>query len=82
VTVGSGPPHSTILRGMRIQAAVLREFRAGPLRKHIEGVASAEPKAGEVLVPLVALRVCHTLSTRVGWADPSGVRPPPTLLGP
>ena len=42
---------------MRIKAAVLEEFGA-PLA--IRDVELAEPRAGEVLVRLVACGVCHT----------------------
>src|ERR1700681_4743282 len=57
---------------MRIQAAVLREFGA-PLE--IEEVDLAEPKAGEVLVRLVACGVCHTDLYTASGADPSGYAP-------
>ena len=61
---------------MRIQAAVLRQFGA-PLE--IEEVELAEPKAGEVLVRLVACGVCHTDLYTASGADPSGYAP--TVLG-
>jgi S-(hydroxymethyl)glutathione dehydrogenase/alcohol dehydrogenase len=61
---------------MRIQAAVLREFGT-PLE--IEEVELAEPKAGEVLVRLVACGVCHTDLYTASGADPSGYAP--TVLG-
>src|SRR2546421_10477444 len=61
---------------MRIQAAVLRAFGA-PLE--IEEVELAEPKAGEVLVRLVACGVCHTDLFTASGADPSGYSP--TVLG-
>ena len=61
---------------MRIQAAVLREFGA-PLE--IEEIELAEPKAGEVLVRLVACGVCHTDLYTASGADPSGYAP--TVLG-
>jgi S-(hydroxymethyl)glutathione dehydrogenase/alcohol dehydrogenase len=61
---------------VRIQAAVLREFGA-PLE--IEEVELAEPKAGEVLVRLVACGVCHTDLYTASGADPSGYAP--TVLG-
>src|SRR6266404_8508085 len=61
---------------MRIQAAVLRAFGA-PLE--IEEVELAEPKAGEVLVRLVACGVCHTDLYTASGADPSGYSP--TVLG-
>ena len=57
---------------MRIQAAVLREFGA-PLE--LETVELAEPKAGEVLVRLVACGVCHTDLFTASGADPSGYAP-------
>jgi S-(hydroxymethyl)glutathione dehydrogenase/alcohol dehydrogenase len=57
---------------MRIQAAVLREFGA-PLQ--IEEVDLAEPRAGEVLVRLVACGVCHTDLFTASGADPSGYAP-------
>src|SRR6478752_6581841 len=43
--------------GMKIRAAVLEEF-GRPLE--VQEVDLAEPKAGEVLVRLVACGVCHT----------------------
>jgi S-(hydroxymethyl)glutathione dehydrogenase/alcohol dehydrogenase len=61
---------------VRIQAAVLREFGA-PLE--LEEVELAEPKAGEVLVRLVACGVCHTDLYTASGADPSGYAP--TVLG-
>jgi S-(hydroxymethyl)glutathione dehydrogenase/alcohol dehydrogenase len=61
---------------MLIKAAVLREFGA-PLE--IEEVELAEPKAGEVLVRLVACGVCHTDLYTASGADPSGYAP--TVLG-
>ncbi len=61
---------------MQIKAAVLREFGA-PLQ--IEDVELAEPKAGEVLVRLVACGVCHTDLYTASGADPSGYAP--TVLG-
>jgi S-(hydroxymethyl)glutathione dehydrogenase / alcohol dehydrogenase len=61
---------------VRIQAAVLREFGA-PLE--LEEVELAEPKAGEVLVRLVACGVCHTDLYSASGADPSGYAP--TVLG-
>jgi S-(hydroxymethyl)glutathione dehydrogenase/alcohol dehydrogenase len=61
---------------MRIHAAVLREFGA-PLE--IEAVELDEPKAGEVLVRLVACGVCHTDLYTASGADPSGYAP--TVLG-
>ena len=61
---------------MRIKAAVLEEFGA-PLA--IQDVELAEPKAGEVLVRLVACGVCHTDLYTASGADPSGYAP--TVLG-
>jgi S-(hydroxymethyl)glutathione dehydrogenase/alcohol dehydrogenase len=61
---------------MRIKAAVLQEFGA-PLA--IQDVELAEPKAGEVLVRLVACGVCHTDLYTASGADPSGYAP--TVLG-
>ena len=61
---------------MRIRAAVLEEFGA-PLR--VQEVELAEPKAGEVLVRLVACGVCHTDLYTASGADPSGYSP--TVLG-
>src|SRR6266403_4482529 len=61
---------------MKIRAAVLEEFGA-PLE--IEEVELAEPKAGEVLVRLVACGVCHTDLYTASGADPSGYSP--TVLG-
>src|SRR6476659_3362162 len=61
---------------MRIRAAVLEEFGA-PLV--VQEVDLAEPKAGEVLVRLVACGVCHTDLYTASGADPSGYSP--TVLG-
>jgi S-(hydroxymethyl)glutathione dehydrogenase/alcohol dehydrogenase len=61
---------------MRIKAAVLEEFGA-PLV--IQDVDLAEPKAGEVLVRLVACGICHTDLYTASGADPSGYSP--TVLG-
>ncbi|HEY6961926.1 MAG TPA: alcohol dehydrogenase catalytic domain-containing protein [Gaiellaceae bacterium] len=61
---------------MRIRAAVLEEFGA-PLQ--VRDVELAEPKAGEVLVRLVACGVCHTDLYTASGADPSGYAP--TVLG-
>jgi S-(hydroxymethyl)glutathione dehydrogenase/alcohol dehydrogenase len=61
---------------MRIKAAVLEEFGA-PLA--VQDVELAEPKAGEVLVRLVACGVCHTDLYTASGADPSGYAP--TVLG-
>src|SRR5215216_2484316 len=61
---------------MRIRAAVLEEFGA-PLQ--VQEVDLAEPRAGEVLVRLVACGVCHTDLYTASGADPSGYSP--TVLG-
>ena len=61
---------------MKIRAAVLDEFGA-PLE--VQELELAEPKAGEVLVRLVACGVCHTDLYTASGADPSGYAP--TVLG-
>jgi S-(hydroxymethyl)glutathione dehydrogenase/alcohol dehydrogenase len=61
---------------MEIKAAVLEEFGA-PLS--IRTVDLSEPRAGEVLVRLVACGVCHTDLYTASGADPSGYAP--TVLG-
>src|SRR5262245_28297450 len=61
---------------MKIRAAVLEEFGA-PLV--VQEVDLSEPKAGEVLVRLVACGVCHTDLYTASGADPSGYAP--TVLG-
>jgi S-(hydroxymethyl)glutathione dehydrogenase / alcohol dehydrogenase len=61
---------------VRIRAAVLEEFGA-PLEA--QEVELAEPRAGEVLVRLVACGVCHTDLYTASGADPSGYSP--TVLG-
>ena len=61
---------------MRIRAAVLEEFGA-PLS--VQELELAEPRAGEVLVRLVACGVCHTDLYTASGADPSGYAP--TVLG-
>jgi S-(hydroxymethyl)glutathione dehydrogenase/alcohol dehydrogenase len=61
---------------VRIRAAVLEEF-GQPLV--VQEVDLAEPKAGEVLVRLVACGVCHTDLFTASGADPSGYSP--TVLG-
>jgi S-(hydroxymethyl)glutathione dehydrogenase/alcohol dehydrogenase len=61
---------------MKIRAAVLEEF-AKPLA--VQELDLAEPKAGEVLVRLVACGVCHTDMYTASGADPSGYSP--TVLG-
>jgi S-(hydroxymethyl)glutathione dehydrogenase/alcohol dehydrogenase len=61
---------------MRMRAAVLEEF-GKPLV--VGEVDLAEPRAGEVLVRLVACGVCHTDLYTASGADPSGYAP--TVLG-
>src|SRR6266704_2622714 len=61
---------------MKIRAAVLEEF-GSPLV--VREVDLAEPKAGEVLVRLVACGVCHTDLYTASGDDPSGYAP--TVLG-
>jgi S-(hydroxymethyl)glutathione dehydrogenase / alcohol dehydrogenase len=61
---------------MRIRAAVLESF-GSPLE--LQELDLAEPKAGEVLVRLVACGVCHTDLYTASGADPSGYSP--TVLG-
>jgi S-(hydroxymethyl)glutathione dehydrogenase / alcohol dehydrogenase len=57
---------------MRMRAAVLEQFGA-PL--NVQDVELADPKAGEVLVRLVACGVCHTDMYTASGADPSGYAP-------
>jgi S-(hydroxymethyl)glutathione dehydrogenase/alcohol dehydrogenase len=57
---------------MKIRAAVLEEF-GKPLA--VQDVELDEPKAGEVLVRLVACGVCHTDLYTASGADPSGYAP-------
>jgi S-(hydroxymethyl)glutathione dehydrogenase / alcohol dehydrogenase len=54
---------------MRIRAAVLERF-GQPLA--VQDVGLADPKAGEVLVRLVACGICHTDTYTASGADPSG----------
>ncbi len=61
---------------MKVRAAVLERFGA-PLE--VQELELAEPKAGEVLVRLVACGVCHTDLYTASGADPSGYAP--TVLG-
>ena len=61
---------------MKIRAAVLEEFGAPLVVREVE---LAEPRAGEVLVRLVACGVCHTDLYTASGADPSGYAP--TVLG-
>ena len=60
----------------KMRAAVLEEF-GKPLV--VQEVDLADPKAGEVLVRLVACGVCHTDLYTASGADPSGYSP--TVLG-
>jgi S-(hydroxymethyl)glutathione dehydrogenase/alcohol dehydrogenase len=57
---------------MRMRAAVLEQF-GQPLA--VQEVELAEPRAGEVLVRLVACGVCHTDLYTASGADPSGYAP-------
>ena len=57
---------------MRMRAAVLEEF-GEPLV--VQEVELADPKAGEVLVRLVACGVCHTDLYTASGDDPSGYAP-------
>jgi S-(hydroxymethyl)glutathione dehydrogenase/alcohol dehydrogenase len=61
---------------VKIRAAVLEGF-GQPLE--VQEVDLAEPRAGEVLVRLVACGVCHTDLFTASGADPSGYVP--TVLG-
>ncbi len=61
---------------MRMRAAVLEQF-GQPLV--VQELDLAEPKAGEVLVRLVACGVCHTDLYTASGVDPSGYAP--TVLG-
>ncbi|MEA2315617.1 MAG: S-(hydroxymethyl)glutathione dehydrogenase / alcohol dehydrogenase [Solirubrobacteraceae bacterium] len=61
---------------MKIRAAVLEEF-ARPLV--VQELDLADPRAGEVLVRIVACGVCHTDMYTASGADPSGYAP--TVLG-
>ncbi len=61
---------------MKIRAAVLEEFGRPLVVREVE---LAEPRAGEVLVRLVACGVCHTDLYTASGADPSGYAP--TVLG-
>jgi S-(hydroxymethyl)glutathione dehydrogenase/alcohol dehydrogenase len=61
---------------VRIKAAVLEEFGAPLVVREVD---LAEPRAGEVLVRLVACGVCHTDLYTASGADPSGYAP--TVLG-
>jgi S-(hydroxymethyl)glutathione dehydrogenase / alcohol dehydrogenase len=61
---------------VQIRAAVLEQF-GEPLQ--VQQLELAEPRAGEVLVRLVACGVCHTDLYTASGADPSGYAP--TVLG-
>src|ERR671918_1543577 len=61
---------------MKMRAAVLEAF-GEPLA--VQELDLAEPRAGEVLVRLVACGVCHTDLYTASGADPSGYAP--TVLG-
>jgi len=61
---------------VKIRAAVLESF-GDPLE--VQELDLAEPRAGEVLVRLVACGVCHTDLFTASGADPSGYAP--TVLG-
>jgi S-(hydroxymethyl)glutathione dehydrogenase / alcohol dehydrogenase len=61
---------------MQMRAAVLEEFGEPLVVQELE---LADPKAGEVLVRLVACGVCHTDLYTASGADPSGYAP--TVLG-
>jgi S-(hydroxymethyl)glutathione dehydrogenase / alcohol dehydrogenase len=61
---------------MRIRAAVLEEF-GRPLV--VQELDLAEPRAGEVLVRVLACGVCHTDMYTASGVDPSGYAP--TVLG-
>jgi S-(hydroxymethyl)glutathione dehydrogenase / alcohol dehydrogenase len=61
---------------VQMRAAVLEEFGAPLVVRDVE---LAEPRAGEVLVRLVACGVCHTDLYTASGADPSGYAP--TVLG-
>jgi S-(hydroxymethyl)glutathione dehydrogenase / alcohol dehydrogenase len=67
---------SGTVAAMKMRAAVLEEF-GEPLG--VQEVELAEPRAGEVLVRLVACGVCHTDLYTASGADPSGYAP--TVLG-
>jgi S-(hydroxymethyl)glutathione dehydrogenase / alcohol dehydrogenase len=61
---------------LKIRAAVLEQF-GSPLE--VQDLDLAGPRAGEVLVRLVACGVCHTDLYTASGADPSGYAP--TVLG-
>ncbi len=57
---------------MKMRAAVLEEFGE---QLAVQEVELAEPRAGEVLVRLLACGVCHTDLYTASGADPSGYAP-------
>ena len=61
---------------MKIRAAVMEAFGSP---HDVQELELAEPRAGEVLVRLVACGVCHTDLYTASGADPSGYSP--TVLG-
>src|SRR6266545_1794319 len=61
---------------MKLRAAVLEAFGE---RLAVQEIDIAEPRAGEVLVRLVACGICHTDLYTASGADPSGYAP--TVLG-
>jgi S-(hydroxymethyl)glutathione dehydrogenase / alcohol dehydrogenase len=61
---------------VEIRAAILEQFGEPLVVRHVD---LAEPRAGEVLVRLVACGVCHTDLYTASGADPSGYAP--TVLG-
>src|SRR5487761_1781851 len=61
---------------MQIRAAVLESFGAPLVVREVD---LAEPRAGEVLVRLVACGACHTDLYTASGVDPSGYAP--TVLG-
>ncbi len=62
--------------GMKIRAALLEEFGQPLVVQELE---LAAPRAGEVLVRLLACGVCHTDMYTASGVDPSGYAP--TVLG-
>src|SRR5882762_7803548 len=61
---------------MKIRAAVLEEFGQPMVVQELD---LADPRAGEVLVRLVACGVCHTDMYTASGTDPSGYAP--SVLG-
>jgi S-(hydroxymethyl)glutathione dehydrogenase/alcohol dehydrogenase len=66
------PETGYIAVAMRIRAAVLEQFGQPLVVQELE---LAEPRAGEVLVRLVACGVCHTDMYTASGVDPSGYAP-------